>query len=272
MPGSTRYWRPPSTMMAYMILSRCGCDLCFFEPRSSSDPKPRRTGLPCRRFAWKSTICAQIQPLPDQFLEQEPDRPSGSRAKLMPVRDHLSLSGVNHQLKVPAHNSDCFGRPQPAQTLDIVVLFANQGHSLSIAGRQITLVALSPINDISLYNLCLLRPTSPRIQRVPTVVASRLTTPFIVFSRPSSGLLGAMIFTLIAALKPGVCWPADLQHPRTQRPNILWIMSEDNSKHYLRHFDRHGVVAPNIEELAQHGVTFDRAFLVRRSVQSLARP
>jgi len=37
-------------------------------------------------------------------------------------------------------------------------------------------------------------------------------------------------------------------------------MSEDNSKHYLRHFDRHGAVTPHIEALAQHGVTFDRAF------------
>ena len=44
------------------------------------------------------------------------------------------------------------------------------------------------------------------------------------------------------------------------RPNFVWIMSEDNSKHYLRHFDRHGTDAPNIEALAQHGVTFDRAF------------
>lgn len=45
-----------------------------------------------------------------------------------------------------------------------------------------------------------------------------------------------------------------------ERPNIVWIMSEDNSKHYLRHFDPHGAPAPNIESLAQHGVTFDRAF------------
>jgi arylsulfatase A-like enzyme len=45
-----------------------------------------------------------------------------------------------------------------------------------------------------------------------------------------------------------------------KRPNVLWIMSEDNSKHYLRHFDRHGAVTPNIESLARHGVTFDRAF------------
>jgi len=52
---------------------------------------------------------------------------------------------------------------------------------------------------------------------------------------------------------------ADAQQTK-ERPNIVWIMSEDNSKHYLRHFDRHGAVAPAIESLARHGVTFDRAF------------
>ncbi len=46
----------------------------------------------------------------------------------------------------------------------------------------------------------------------------------------------------------------------TERPNIVWIMSEDNSKHYLRHFDPDGAPAPNIEALADGGITFDRAF------------
>jgi arylsulfatase A-like enzyme len=53
-------------------------------------------------------------------------------------------------------------------------------------------------------------------------------------------------------------WGADESENR--RPNIVWIMSEDNSKHYLRHFDPDGAVAPHIEALAQHGITFDRAF------------
>ncbi|MCB1065916.1 MAG: sulfatase-like hydrolase/transferase [Verrucomicrobiae bacterium] len=44
------------------------------------------------------------------------------------------------------------------------------------------------------------------------------------------------------------------------RPNVLWIMSEDNSKHYLKLFDADGAPAPNIEALAKHGLTFDRAF------------
>ena len=45
-----------------------------------------------------------------------------------------------------------------------------------------------------------------------------------------------------------------------ERPNVLWIMSEDNSKHYLKLFDEHGAPAPNIEALASHGLTFDNAF------------
>ncbi|MEM9827412.1 MAG: sulfatase-like hydrolase/transferase [Planctomycetota bacterium] len=44
------------------------------------------------------------------------------------------------------------------------------------------------------------------------------------------------------------------------RPNVVWIMTEDNSKHYLRHFDSDGAPTPRIEAMAAHGVTFDRAF------------
>lgn len=51
--------------------------------------------------------------------------------------------------------------------------------------------------------------------------------------------------------------PAKAEPPR---PNIVWIMSEDNSKHYLKHFDINGVATPAIESMAKHGVTFDRAF------------
>ena len=45
-----------------------------------------------------------------------------------------------------------------------------------------------------------------------------------------------------------------------ERPNFLWILSEDNSKHYLKLFDEQGAPAPNIETLARDGVVFDRAF------------
>ncbi len=43
-------------------------------------------------------------------------------------------------------------------------------------------------------------------------------------------------------------------------PNIVWLTSEDNSKHYMSLFDEHGVETPNIESLAEQGVTFTRAF------------
>ena len=46
----------------------------------------------------------------------------------------------------------------------------------------------------------------------------------------------------------------------TEQPNIIWITSEDNSKHYLKLFDENGIETPNIESLAENGIVFDRAF------------
>lgn len=44
------------------------------------------------------------------------------------------------------------------------------------------------------------------------------------------------------------------------RPNFVWLISEDNSKHYLELFDSHGAATPHIAELASHGLIFERAF------------
>ena len=44
------------------------------------------------------------------------------------------------------------------------------------------------------------------------------------------------------------------------QPNIVWILSEDNSKHYLRLFDPNGAPTPNIEALAKEGLLFEHAF------------
>lgn len=44
------------------------------------------------------------------------------------------------------------------------------------------------------------------------------------------------------------------------RPNFVFIVSEDNSIHYLRHFFKGGAITPNIEALAAQGLTFDHAF------------
>lgn len=45
-----------------------------------------------------------------------------------------------------------------------------------------------------------------------------------------------------------------------ERPNFVWLISEDNSKHYMKLFDANGAPTPRIEKLAEHGLVFDRAF------------
>ncbi len=44
------------------------------------------------------------------------------------------------------------------------------------------------------------------------------------------------------------------------RPNFVWLISEDNSKHYLRLFDEHGAETPHIARLAADGLLFEHAF------------
>ncbi len=44
------------------------------------------------------------------------------------------------------------------------------------------------------------------------------------------------------------------------RPNIVWLLSEDNSIHYMQHYgSRHGAT-PAISQLAEEGITFNHAF------------
>ncbi|MHC4175985.1 MAG: sulfatase-like hydrolase/transferase [Planctomycetota bacterium] len=45
-----------------------------------------------------------------------------------------------------------------------------------------------------------------------------------------------------------------------ERPNFLWILSEDNSVHYLKLFGEHGAPTPQIDSLASEGVVFEHAF------------
>lgn len=53
--------------------------------------------------------------------------------------------------------------------------------------------------------------------------------------------------------------------PRTalsaaDQPNFVWLVSEDNSYHYLKLFDEHGAETPAIAKLAEHGLLFENAF------------
>ena len=44
------------------------------------------------------------------------------------------------------------------------------------------------------------------------------------------------------------------------RPNIVWLLSEDNSKHYLQLFDPNGAPTPRLAKLAERGLVFEHAF------------
>jgi len=47
-----------------------------------------------------------------------------------------------------------------------------------------------------------------------------------------------------------------------KRPNFVWLMSEDNSVHYLDLYCETGAPTPNIRRLAEDGVVFNHAFSV----------
>ncbi|MFT5188589.1 MAG: arylsulfatase A-like enzyme, partial [Verrucomicrobiales bacterium] len=44
------------------------------------------------------------------------------------------------------------------------------------------------------------------------------------------------------------------------KPNVVWILSEDNSKHFLRLYDPSGAPTPHIEAMAREGLMFNHAF------------
>jgi arylsulfatase A-like enzyme len=61
------------------------------------------------------------------------------------------------------------------------------------------------------------------------------------------------LFTLLALVGTSVLIAAE-------RPNIVWLTSEDNSVHYVKLYDETGAAMPNIEKLAEHGLVFEHAF------------
>lgn len=45
-----------------------------------------------------------------------------------------------------------------------------------------------------------------------------------------------------------------------EKPNIVWLLSEDNSIHYLQHYGSPNGPTPAISQLAQQGITYNHAF------------
>ncbi len=71
--------------------------------------------------------------------------------------------------------------------------------------------------------------------------------------RPCRPVLLAALLMATGVSATSVCQAAD-------RPNFVFLISEDNSSHFMRLFDQSGPATPNIEKLAGHGLAFDHAF------------
>ena len=69
------------------------------------------------------------------------------------------------------------------------------------------------------------------------------------------------LFRLILSLVI-ICWFIELSYSAepNKRPNFVFIVSEDNSIHYLRLYGNKLGITPNIERLADNGLTFNHAF------------
>ena len=79
---------------------------------------------------------------------------------------------------------------------------------------------------------------------------------FRYFSFMSRTILSILFLALLLA-----CHVSEESNDQpTQRPNIVWLVSEDNSKHFLKLYDEKGVSMPAIEKLAAHGLVFNHAF------------
>lgn len=66
------------------------------------------------------------------------------------------------------------------------------------------------------------------------------------------------LLILVCASLSVTCVLADSS--QVSRPNVVWLMSEDNSTHFLKSFDEHGAETPHIAELAAHGVLYQHAY------------
>jgi len=47
---------------------------------------------------------------------------------------------------------------------------------------------------------------------------------------------------------------------KADRPNVVWLVSEDNSESWLKLYNKNGAAMPNIEKLAKQGLVFNHAF------------
>ncbi len=74
-----------------------------------------------------------------------------------------------------------------------------------------------------------------------------------IYGKQLAVLAGVLVLAGMVLRPSGLCRAAD-------KPNFVWLISEDNSKHFMGLFDEMGPETPNIEKLAEHGLVFEHAF------------
>ena len=70
-------------------------------------------------------------------------------------------------------------------------------------------------------------------------------------------LLVSLLIVLLSCIYAN---PILMAQTTSERPNIVWLVSEDNSKHYVGLYGDGGAPMPNLERLADHGILFNHAF------------
>lgn len=68
------------------------------------------------------------------------------------------------------------------------------------------------------------------------------------------------VLPIILVLLIFMSWNKIQAQNNSDKPNIVWLVTEDNSKHYLRLYDEGGRVMENVENLAKYGIVFNHAF------------
>ena len=71
-------------------------------------------------------------------------------------------------------------------------------------------------------------------------------------------LFGSLMSIVIHVTHAAENFPTEIQLRKA--PNFVWLISEDNSKHFMQIFDPAGVATPNIGLLASQGLLFSHAF------------
>lgn len=69
----------------------------------------------------------------------------------------------------------------------------------------------------------------------------------------------ALFFVTITAIQ-SYAQKADVNSKNLPKPNILWIVSEDNSASYLGCYGNKMATTPNLDKLASEGILYDNAF------------